>query len=197
MGTTAHISDAMPEGYVDSIGRLMAEQSALSDDNVIPDNWLNDYTDYQRCFICGQQNHAGLRVRYRQEGERIVTEFTGDELHMGYPGVVHGGLISALLDETMGRTALFGRAWVMTGKLEVRYRLPAPVGEALEISAWATRRRRDSVEARGEVRRPTGELVADGRGLFLRVPDELREQAARQHPEMAAFFRTEAEWRGE
>jgi acyl-coenzyme A thioesterase PaaI-like protein len=175
----------------------MAEQFALPDDSVIPDNWLNDYTDYQRCFICGQKNHAGLKVRYRQDGERIITEFTGDELHMGYPGVVHGGLISALLDETMGRTALFGRAWVMTGKLEVRYRAPAPTGESLGISAWATRRRRDSVEARGEVRRPTGELVADGRGLFLRVPNELREQAARQHPEMAAFFRTEAEWRGE
>lgn len=163
----------------------MAEQEPIAQ---IPYDWLNDTTDYQRCFICGKKNHSGLQVDYWQEGDRIVTEYTGDDEHMGYPGVVHGGLISALLDETMGRTALFGRSWVMTGRLEVRYRAPAPVGEKLRVTAWATRARRDSVEARGEVTRPGGDVVAEARGLFLRVPDEVRQQAADAHPELGAYF---------
>ncbi|MGI8610245.1 MAG: hotdog domain-containing protein [Candidatus Dormibacteria bacterium] len=154
----------------------------------IPDDWLNDYSSYQQCFVCGQHNAHGLQARYRQEGERITTVFTGDSRHQGFPGVVHGGLISSLLDETMGRTALFERAWVMTGRLEVRYRKPAPLGQPLTVSAWTTRVRGMSVEARGEVRTSDGELLADGKGLFLKVPEEVKRKAQEAHPEFAEYF---------
>jgi acyl-coenzyme A thioesterase PaaI-like protein len=163
----------------------MAEPTPVPE---IPDDWLNDTTDYQRCFVCGERNEIGMHVHYHQEGDRIVTSFTGDERHQGYPGVVHGGLLATLLDETLGRTGLFGDAWVMTGKLEVRYRAPAPIGVPLKVSGWATRRRRDAVEARGEVELPDGTVVADARGLFLRVPDAVRQQAADAHPELGKYF---------
>jgi acyl-coenzyme A thioesterase PaaI-like protein len=155
----------------------------------IRDDWLNDYTAYQRCFVCGQRNPSGLHAVYRQEGDRIVTEFTGHEVHEGYPGVVHGGLLATLLDETMGRAALFSAAWTMTGRLEVRYRAPAPTHRQLVVTAWLTRERRHAFEARGEVRIEGEELVAEGRGLFLRVPDSVREQAERDTPEFAPYFR--------
>jgi acyl-coenzyme A thioesterase PaaI-like protein len=155
---------------------------------IIPDDWLNDYSSYQQCFVCGQRNHSGLQTSYRQEGDRVVTVFTGDAAHQGFPGVVHGGLISSLLDETMGRTALFERAWVMTGRLEVRFRNPTPIGEPLTISAWPTRVRGLSLESRGEVRRQDGQLLAEGRGLFLKVPEEVKRQAQDAHPEFAEYF---------
>jgi len=155
----------------------------------IRDDWLNDRSTYQRCFVCGQRNDGGLRAVYRQEGDRIVTEFTGHDAHQGFPGVVHGGLISALLDETMGRTALLHGAWTMTGRLEVRYRAPAPAHRRLVVSAWLTRERRVAFESRGEVRLDGEELVAEGRGLFLRVPEKVREQAEDAHPEFAPYFR--------
>ncbi len=155
----------------------------------IPDDWLNDYSTYQRCFVCGQQNEAGLKTVYRVEGDRIVTEFTGDTRHQGFPGVVHGGILATLLDETMGRTALFERAWVMTGRLEVRYRSPAPTGQPLTVSAWATRVRSRSVEARGEVRTASGVLLAEGNGMFLKVPDSVMRQAEEAHPEFKEYFR--------
>jgi uncharacterized protein (TIGR00369 family) len=154
----------------------------------IPDDWLNDYSSYQSCFVCGQQNEEGLRTVYRVEGDRIVTEFIGEPRHQGFPGVLHGGILATLLDETMGRTALFERAWVMTGRLEVRYRQPAPIGQRLTVSAWATRVRRQSVEARGEVRGPEGELFADARGMFLKVPEEVKRQARDAHPELGDYF---------
>jgi len=114
--------------------------------------------------------------------------FTGEARHQGFPGVVHGGIISTLLDETMGRTALFERAWVMTGRLEVRYRNPAPTGEPLTVLAWATRLRSRSVETRGEVRRADGELLAEGTGLFLKVPEQVKQQAQEAHPEFREYF---------
>jgi acyl-coenzyme A thioesterase PaaI-like protein len=155
----------------------------------IPDDWLNDTTDYQQCFVCGERNPIGLKLRYWQEGERIVTEFTGGAEHQGFPGLVHGGLISTILDETMGRTPLHNRTWVMTGRLEVRYRRPVPTGERLRISAWLTRQRRDAFESRGEVRDADDALLAEAKGLFLRVPDQVVDQAAEAHPELGEYFR--------
>src|SRR5947209_5465879 len=113
----------------------MAQEPAPVDSGrEIPDDWLNDYTNYQRCYVCGQQNDSGLRTVFRQEGDRIVTTFTGDERHQGYPGVVHGGILASILDETLGRTALFERAWVMTGRLEGRNRSPAKIGDELQFT---------------------------------------------------------------
>ena len=154
----------------------------------IPDDWLNDYSDYRQCFVCGQANDAGLQARYRQEGDHIVTEFVGGKEHQGFPGYVHGGLLSTLLDETMGRTALFSRTWVMTGKLEVRYRTPAPIGQKLIVRGWLTRGRRDSFESRGEVTLHDGTVLAEGRGLFIRVPDDVKDLATREHPELGGYF---------
>jgi acyl-coenzyme A thioesterase PaaI-like protein len=129
-----------------------------------------------------------MKTLYRQEGDQIVTEFTGSTEHQGFPGYVHGGLLSTLLDETMGRTALFSRTWVMTGKLEVRYRNPAPIEQRLKVRAWLTRGRRDSFESRGEVTLDDGTMLAEARGLFIRVPDSVRELAAREHPELGNYF---------
>ncbi|HXA43051.1 MAG TPA: PaaI family thioesterase [Candidatus Solibacter sp.] len=154
----------------------------------IPDNWLNDYTDYRQCFVCGSTNPGGLKLIYRQEGDEIVTEFVGSPQHQGFPGVVHGGLLSTILDETMGRTALFTRTWTMTGRLEIRFRNPAPVGERLTCRARLTRGRNSAFESRGEIKLDDGTLLAEGKGLFIRVPDEVREQAARHHPELGEYF---------
>src|SRR5258708_23318543 len=99
----------------------------------IPDNWLNDYTDYRQCFVCGSTNPGGLQLIYRQEGDEIVTEFVGSPQHQGFPGVVHRGLLSTLLDETMGRTALLPPTWALTRGRAIRLPDPAPVRQ------WQTR----------------------------------------------------------
>jgi acyl-coenzyme A thioesterase PaaI-like protein len=163
----------------------MTEQPAFE---VIPDDWLNDYTDYQQCFVCGSNNASGLKLRYRSEGNFILTSFTGGPQHQGFPGVVHGGIVSTMLDETMGRAPLISRAWVMTGKLEVRYKAPAPIGRELTVRGWLTRSRRHAFETEGDVRLDDGTLLAEGKGLFLRVPDRVIAQAAEAHPELMKYF---------
>jgi len=56
------------------------------------------------------------------------------------------------------------------------------------VRAWLTRGRRDSFESRGEVTLDDGTVLADARGLFIRVPDDVRELAAREHPELGIYF---------
>src|SRR5215467_10046312 len=84
---------------------------------------LNDTSSYQRCFVCGHRNPYGLHLFFRLEQNTIVADFQPREEHQGFPGVIHGGIVAAVLDEALGRTSLLGdnREWTMTGRLEVEF----------------------------------------------------------------------------
>lgn len=145
---------------------------------------LNDLSDYQGCFVCGARNDAGLKLQFRREGDRVVAEFLPQERFQGFPGVVHGGILASLLDEALSRTALLYEQWVMTGRLEIRYRLPARVGQLLRITGEIEQQRARMVIARGAITLaadPTV-VVAEGRGTFLPYPEDLRRQAAQEYP---------------
>src|SRR5690348_14148107 len=123
------------------------EADAGSDEDVA----LNDNSDYQHCFVCGARNLSGLRLTFRREGEQVVAEFLPGEAFEGFPGVVHGGILASLLDETLARTAAFSQQWVMTGRLEIRYRRPALIGQLLRITGQVEQRRARMLIARGAI----------------------------------------------
>ena len=69
---------------------------------------MNKQPNSYHCFICGVKNSAGVHVRFYEvqrdgSGDEIVARFTGQEQHQGYPGRMHGGVITGILDETIGR----------------------------------------------------------------------------------------------
>ena len=98
---------------------------------------LNDDTDYGLCFACGPRNAAGLHLMFQQVGDTVTTTFRGREEHQGFPGHVHGGVISALLDEVMSRVPMLDGRWAMTARMDLRFRRPVMVGE--EVTAVAKR----------------------------------------------------------
>ena len=112
---------------------------------------LNDTTDYQRCFVCGQLNPFGLHLVFRLDNNTVVAYFQPREEHQGFPGIIHGGIVAALLDEALGRTSVLGnnRAWTMTGRLEVRYRRYVPYGPLLRVRASLDTERRRMHQASG------------------------------------------------
>ena len=72
----------------------------------------------QMCFVCGMENPIGLKLAfYEDEGGRVIAHFTPREEYQGYPGVLHGGIIAALLDEAAGRVASRLDLWTTTAKL--------------------------------------------------------------------------------
>ena len=124
------------------------------------------------CYACGELNPIGLRLQFRVEGEWAIATFTARREHQGYPGFVHGGVVSALLDEAMG-WATYGRGiWAITGKMEMRFRGIVPIGEALEVRGRISRDRGRSLTVMAELRDGTGALLAEGEGLFFRVDGE-------------------------
>lgn len=151
---------------------------------------LNDTSAYQRCFACGQHNDAGLKLIFRREGDSVVTEYTPDERFQGFPGVVHGGVLATLLDETLNRMAMAEGRWMMTGRLDIRFRNAAPLGERLRVTARTLSSRSRALTAAGEVvlaDDPTT-ILATAEATFLPVPAIYQRQAVERRPELAGFF---------
>jgi acyl-coenzyme A thioesterase PaaI-like protein len=122
------------------------------------------------CFLCGIDNPIGLKLKfYTDEEGRCVARFRPRPEHQGYPGHLHGGIISALLDETMGRVLTHQNVWVMTGRLEIEFGKPVPLDQELTIIGELTRGRARGNEAR--------RALVEGSGLYVRIPDEVVEEA--------------------
>ena len=61
------------------------------------------------CFVCGRENPYGLKMSfYEVEPGHALAEYTVPEHYQGYPGIVHGGIVATMLDETLGRAAMVG-----------------------------------------------------------------------------------------
>lgn len=155
---------------------------------------LNDTTDYQRCFVCGQRNPFGLHLVFRLEEDSVVADFQPREEHQGFPGVIHGGIVAALLDEALGRTSLLGnnQEWTMTGRLEVRYRRYVPYGPLLRVRARLGIERRRMMQASGVLTLADNEsaVLAEAQGTFLPLAPQVVDAIMQDFPELRNFMNT-------
>lgn len=146
------------------------------------------------CFGCGADNPIGLRLEIRVEEGRAYADLDPQAVFQGFPGRVHGGILTAALDEVMGWALYAQGTWAVTAKMEVRFREDVPLHKPLVAMGEVTRDRGGrTFEVRGEIRhREDGQLVAEATALFIRMPDERlvelaetireREEAAAQDP---------------
>ena len=125
-----------------------------------------------KCFGCGQDNPIGLKLSFRCNEDRAEAEFTPDELHQGWPGIVHGGIICTLLDEAMSHTLDQQRINCLTAKTEIRFRRPAFVGEPLVVTGTMTMKRKRLIEATSAITLKDGTVVAEGKSLMYIVSKE-------------------------
>lgn len=130
------------------------------------------------CFVCGRENPVGLHVHFFADSEnRVHAEFTPRDEHQGFPGVLHGGVISALFDETIGRTAIANDFWCVTAELTVRYKKPIPIGEPLRITGEVVKRAARVLHGRGEIRCVRDNiLLAEAEAVYVRISDERRRE---------------------
>jgi acyl-coenzyme A thioesterase PaaI-like protein len=130
------------------------------------------------CFICGLENPVGLHLHiYETEPGVVETNYTAPDHFQGYPGVLHGGIVSAIIDEIAGRAHMGSDPneprFMFTAKLEVRYRQNVPVGQPLKIVGKAGKAKSKSAEAwAGIFSAETNELLAEGNALLINVPEE-------------------------
>jgi acyl-coenzyme A thioesterase PaaI-like protein len=124
------------------------------------------------------ENPIGLKIVFEEEGKEVWAKFTPREEHQGFPGILHGGLAGTLLDEAMGRCLMVGgeERWMVSAKLEVRYRKPIPIGEPLTVMGEIVEDRGRLVETQGEIRLSDGSLAAQARGTYIKMPQGMKEK---------------------
>lgn len=125
------------------------------------------------CFVCGEDNPAGLKARFYVEDGVVKVPLTAQEHHCGYPNVVHGGVVAAALDECMGWAA--GRAverMCLTGELTIRYTQPTPVDRDLTVCGEVVAVKKRYVEAKGAIVDAEGTVYARGSGRFFPLSAE-------------------------
>ena len=129
------------------------------------------------CFLCGRQNPIGLKLEFYQdlETEQVRAEFTVDDHFQGYPGVVHGGIVAAILDETAGRAVMIrgtDEDLMATLKLTIRYRRPTPTETPLVVVGWVNRKSGIGARVAGEIRLSDGTITAECEATLADVPDQ-------------------------
>lgn len=126
------------------------------------------------CFVCGESNAHGLKLRFTADGQRVHTWFTPRAEHIGFKGVTHGGILATVLDEIMvWAVAVSTRRFAYCAEMTVRFQRPAKPDEELHASAELVANRRDKIfEAQAELRDAAGLTIATATGKYLPVPAE-------------------------
>jgi len=109
-------------------------------DEAVADNELVPLpSHYRSCFGCGEDHPTGLHMQVRGRKDRVEGSFEVTEHHQGAPGLAHGGVIAAAVDEVMGFLIYLLAAPAVTVHLEVNFRKPVPVGSRLDLETHVDR----------------------------------------------------------
>jgi acyl-coenzyme A thioesterase PaaI-like protein len=155
---------------------------------------MNKQPNSYDCFICGVKNVSGLHVEFYERHNddstpEIIAYFTGQDNHQGYPGRMHGGVITGILDETIGRAInidaedpIHPPIWGVTVEITVQFHQPVPLDVRLSAVGRITHERARFFEGTGELLLPNGEVAATAVGKYVKLalddiagidPDEL------------------------
>ena len=122
----------------------------------------------------------GLRMTFFDNGkDEVYAEHSVPELYHSYPGLVHGGIVAAMLDECVGRVALIGdhHHFMVSVKLEVKFRHPVPTETPLRIGGRIVKLRGRLGKAVGELTLPDGTVAAQTAMTLADLPKAIRKEA--------------------
>lgn len=129
----------------------------------------------RQCFVCGDDNPFGLHIRFVQEGGDAVATYRCEERHMGWPGIQHGGITAALLDEAAGYIPYFLGLVAMTAKLDATFVEPIHVGESVRIVGRIVKQSRRVIEVETTITGEQGAIKAQSLAKMKVLSEQQRE----------------------
>lgn len=127
----------------------------------------------RNCIVCGIDSGASLKTRFLElDSGWIAAVPTVQYIHQSYPGRMHGGIITALMDETIGRTVQIGQpdVWGVTVKLNIRFVCPVPLSEQIYVVGRLTSENRMFMEGTSMiVHAQTGQILATGEAKYMKL----------------------------
>jgi len=130
------------------------------------------------CFACGVHNPIGLKLHFYQTApDEVTAEYTAPEKYQGYPGIVHGGVTAAILDEAAGRAHMgtdpAASNFMYTAELKVKYKKKVPIGQPLKIVGRQGKRWRWTAESNAFIYDSEGGLLAEAHAMLVDLPEQL------------------------
>lgn len=140
------------------------------------------------CFACGRNNPHGMKLEWynNYDENRVEAEFTLDDNYCSYPGVMHGGIVATVLDETSGRAVLlkndFNRLMV-TLKMEVVYKHTTPTNVKLKAVGRIVKDSGSRALVEGEIILPDGTVSAKCTSILYKIPQAVKDNWGRAEAE--------------
>lgn len=134
---------------------------------------LKKQQNSSKCIVCGLQNGLGLKACfYELENGELAAIFKPIDEHQSYPGRMHGGISSAILDEVIGRAILIKdeSMWGVTTELILKYKKPVPLNEELKVVGRITRDTKRLFEGTGEIILKNGDVAVTAAGKYIKMP---------------------------
>jgi len=128
----------------------------------------NKLEDDNYCFVCGENNPSGLHLKFSIHDGKVVTEFVPQKIHQGYKDIVHGGIISTLIDEAMVKAALMQGIQAVTAEFTVRFKNPLLTGEKAIVEATIIKINKKIIETSAIVKKSDNTIIAEGHAKLLR-----------------------------
>lgn len=123
------------------------------------------------CFACGASHPSGLRLQFRLNGNgSVIADWTPSHVWEGFQGIIHGGIVSTVLDEAMSKAVAATAKPAFTCHLEVRLRRPVAPGESLRVRGWVVRKRKRYIRVEADLRDRLSVERAHAWATFLEVP---------------------------
>lgn len=127
---------------------------------------------YDLCFVCGKANPIGWKLEFSYDHEgHAFTKVNISGNYAGYPGVIHGGVISTILDEVMAKAVMHSGKIAYTAMLQVRYRMPLPANEEVQAEGWIELPKSRTLKTKARLFGNAG-LYAEAEAIFIVQPDE-------------------------
>lgn len=122
------------------------------------------------CFVCGEKNPNGLRLTFEIDKDRqtLKTIFIASPTYQGWDGLVHGGIISTLLDEAMAKLVYELGHPAVTASLEIKFKKPVPILKPLNVFGEITEVNRRLIRARAHLASEDGTILATGTSTFIK-----------------------------
>lgn len=120
------------------------------------------------CYVCGTENPRGLRLHFESLQNRGVGAIWTPETTLeGFAGIIHGGLVSTVLDESMAKAVAAIGVGALTAELKVRFRHPVSAGKQYRVRGWVEDRNRRMIRAEASLLDPAGAETAHAWSSFL------------------------------
>jgi acyl-coenzyme A thioesterase PaaI-like protein len=120
------------------------------------------------CFVCGPAHSIGLRIKYEVTGGGVIeARWVPGAAWQGFPGIIHGGIVSTVLDEAMSKAVAAHREKALTAEMRVRFRRPVQPGREFVVRGWIVDRWKRRFRTEAAVTGADGEEFAHAWGTFL------------------------------